>query len=310
MQFKLTEAAFEGFRLIRREPRTVAIWAVASLVAGVALTAAMIGSGFGRFMGMSAQGTMTPEAIMGFLAGEAIAIGGSVMIASIMGAAVYRAILRPAEAPLTRLRLGGDELRLMGLSIIFAIVFTLLLIGMIIPVALLGAAVGLGSGMAQGGESEKGVAVMLLVSLLGYLLVFVALAFFAVRFSLAGVQTFAEGRLRVFDSWRLTKGRFWRLLGCYGLTVALMAPLYMVMIVVYLATSFAFAGGDFGRAMSEISRPDMTSLGAYFNPARVVYLVLAGALGGVLNAVMYAPAAAIYRDIADKRPENQAEVFS
>ena len=42
------------------------------------------------------------------------------------------------------------------------------------------------------------------------------------RFSLAGVMTSAERRQRVSDSWRLTKGRFWRLLGCYGLAVVLM----------------------------------------------------------------------------------------
>lgn len=143
MQFKVTEAAFEGFRLVRREPRTIAIWAVFSLIASVALVAAMIASGFGRFMGGAAKGvTMTPEALTGFLVGELIAIGGAILIASIMGAAVYRAILRPAEAPLTRLRLGGDELRLVLLSVIMALVFTGLLIAMVIPVALLGVAIG------------------------------------------------------------------------------------------------------------------------------------------------------------------------
>jgi hypothetical protein len=123
-------------------------------------------------------------------------------------------------------------------------------------------------------------------------------------------MTFAERRLRVFESWRLTKGRFWRLLGCYGLAVVLMLPIYMVMMTLYFAVTFAFSGGDVGRAMGEIAQPDMTSVAAYFNPARIVYLVLAGAMGGVLNAVMYAPAAAVYREIAETRPENQAEVFS
>ncbi|HWU15565.1 MAG TPA: hypothetical protein VN157_16325 [Caulobacter sp.] len=310
MQFKVTEAAFEGFRLIRREPRTIAIWAVFSVVAGAALTAAMIASGFGRFMGTSAQGTMTPEALAGFAIGEAVAIGGAILIASIMGAGVYRAILRPAESPLTRLRLGGDELRLVLLSLIMGLVFTGLMIAMVIPLAILGAAIG-GLAGQGGGEPHTGAMVgIVLVVLLGYLLVFAGLVFFAVRFSLAGVMTFAERRLRVFDSWRLTKGRFWRLLGCYGLAVVLMLPIYMVMMTLYFGVTFAFSGGDVGRAMGEIAQPDMTSIAAYFNPARVIYLLLAGAMGGVLNAVTYAPAAAVYREIADTRPENQAEVFS
>lgn len=313
MQFKVTEAAFEGFRLVRREPRTIAIWAVFSLVASVALVAAMIASGFGRFMGGAAKGaTMTPEALTGFLVGELIAIGGAILIASIMGAAVYRAILRPAEAPLTRLRLGGDELRLVLLSVIMGVVFTGLTVALVIPVGLLGVAIGAGANLGQAGAEPNAGAMagIVLVVLLGYLLVIAGLVFFAVRLSLAGVMTFAERRLRVFESWRLTKGRFWRLLGCYGLTVVLMLPIYMVMMTLYFAITFAFSGGDVGRAMSEIAQPEMTSLAAYLSPARIVYLVLAGAMGGVLNAVMYAPAAAVYRQIADTRPENQAEVFS
>lgn len=312
MQFKVTEAAFEGFRLIRREPRTIAIWAVFSLVASAALISAMIASGFGRFMSASTKGTMAPEALTGFFVGELIAIGGGLLIASIMGAAVYRAILRPAESPLTRLRLGGDELRLVLLSVIMGVVFTVLTIALAIPVGLLGVAIGVGANLGQAGaEPNTGAMVgIVLVVLLGYLLVIAGLVFFAVRLSLAGVMTFAERRLRVFESWRLTKGRFWRLLGCYGLAVVLMLPIYMVMMTLYFAVTFAFSGGDVGRAMGEIAQPDMTSVAAYFNPARIVYLVLAGAMGGVLNAVMYAPAAAVYREIAETRPENQAEVFS
>jgi hypothetical protein len=314
MQFKVTEAAFEGFRLVRREPRTIAIWAVFSLVASVALMAAMIASGFGRFMGGAAKGApMTSEALTGFLVGELIAIGGAILIASIMGAAVYRAILRPAEAPLTRLRLRGDELRLVLLSLIMGVVFTVLTIALVIPVVLVGTAIGVAGAMGGHGGAEPNAGAMagiVLVVLLGYLLVIAGLVFFAVRLSLAGVMTFAERRLRVFESWRLTKGRFWRLLGCYGLAVVLMLPIYMVMMTLYFAITFAFSGGDVGRAMSEIAQPEMTSLAAYFSPARIVYFVLAGAMGGVLNAVMYAPAAAIYREIADTRPENQAEVFS
>ena len=156
MQFKVTEAAFEGFRLVRREPRTIAIWAVFSLVASVALVAAMITAGFGRFMGGAAAGaTMTPEALTGFLVGELIAIGGAILIAAIMGAGVYRAILRPAESPLTRLRLGGDELRLVLLSVIMGVVFTLLTVALAIPVGLLGVAIGVGASLGQAGAEPN-----------------------------------------------------------------------------------------------------------------------------------------------------------
>ncbi|KQZ03256.1 hypothetical protein ASD21_20865 [Caulobacter sp. Root1455] len=309
MQFKVTEAAFAGFRLIRREPRTIAIWAVFNLVAGMALTAAMIQSGFGRFMSASKTGTMSPDLMVGLLIGEGVAIVGTILIASVMGAAVYRAILRPTEAPLTRLRFGGDELRLILLSVIMGLLFAVLSMALFIPVAIVGVAIAAGSGFGHG-ESVGATAGVVLVTLLGYLLVLIGLVYFAVRLSLAGVMTFAERRLRVFESWRLTKGRFWPLLGAYGLAVALMIPIYLVMTTLYFGVSVAFAGGDFSRAASEVFQPDMTTLAAYFSPARIAYLVFGGAVGGVLTAVTYAPAAAVYRDIAETRPENQAEVFS
>jgi hypothetical protein len=309
MQFKVTEAAFAGFRLIRREPRTVAIWAVFNLVAGVALTAAMIASGFGRFMSGSQSGAMSAELMIGFFIGEGVAIVGTILIASVMGAAVYRAILRPTEAPLTRLRVGGDELRLVLLSVIMCLLFFVLTIVLIIPVAILGVAIAAGSGFSHGGTAGA-TAGVILVTLLGYLLVLIGLVYFSVRLSLAGVMTFAERRLRVFESWRLTKGRFWPLLGSYGLAVILMIPIYTVMMALYFGATFAFSGGDAASTMGQIARPDMTTVAAYFSPARTIYLVVAGALSGVLSAVTYAPAAAVYHDIAGARPENQAEVFS
>lgn len=310
MQFKATEAAFEGFRLIRREPRTIAIWAIFNVVASAVLVVAMIQFGFGRFMDASAQGTMTPDMLTSFLIGEGVAILGMILIASIMGAAVYRAILRPDEAPLTRIRFGGDEMRLILLSVIMGVLFTVLLVAMVIPLAIVGVAIAAGSAVGQGDLDAGAMLGVILVTLAGYVLVLAGLVYFAVRFSLAGVMTFTERRLRVFESWRLTKGRFWRLLGCYGLAVVLMAPIYAVMMALYLAVAVAFSGGDFARATAEAFRPDMTSLAAYFSPVRVIYLVLGGAVGGVLTAVAYAPAAAVYRGVADTRPENQAEVFS
>jgi hypothetical protein len=309
MDFKVTDAAYEGFRLVRREPKVIAVWALVSLALGVALSAAMAMSGFGRFMSGPQAGTMTPEVLTGFLAGEGVAIVGAVVIASVMGAAVYRAILRPDEAPATRLRLGGDELRLMLLSVIMGLVFLALTIALMIPIILVAVAVGIGS-QSHGEPGAGAVVGVVLGVLVGYLVLLAGLVFFAVRLSLAGVMTFAERRLRVFDSWRLTRGRFWKLLGCYLLTLLLIIPLYLVMLTVYGGVTFAFMGGDAGRTISEIARPDFSSVASYFSPARTIYLVLVSGLGAVINAVTYAPAAVVYRSLSGAKPEDKAEVFS
>jgi hypothetical protein len=309
MDFKVTDAAYEGFRLVRREPKVIAVWALVTLAFGAIFSAAMAMSGFGRFMSGPQAGTMTPEVLTGFLAGEGVAVVGAIVITSVMGAGVYRAILRPDEAPATRLRIGGDELRLMLLSVIMGLVFAGLTIALMIPMVLVGVAVGV-AGLSHGEPGAGAMIGVVLVVMVSYLALLAGLVFFAVRLSLAGVMTFAERRLRVFESWRLTKGRFWKLLGCYLLVILLMIPVYLVMLTIYGGVTFAFMGGDAGRTISELARPDFSSVAAYFTPARTLYLVLASGLGAVLNAVMYAPAAVVYRGLSGAGPESKAEVFS
>jgi uncharacterized BrkB/YihY/UPF0761 family membrane protein len=52
------------------------------------------------------------------------------------------------------------------------------------------------------------------------------------RLSLAGPMTFAERRLRVFASWSLSKGVFWRLFGAYTLSFALGAIVLLLMLLI------------------------------------------------------------------------------
>ncbi|MBO9709762.1 MAG: hypothetical protein J7521_16285 [Caulobacter sp.] len=310
MTFKATEAAFEGFRLIRREPKTIAAWAVAALVLGVALALGMIATGFGGVLEAPTPESMTPQWWGKLLAFEGVAILGTLVTTSIMGAAVYRAVLRPEEAPRTRLRLGPDELRLTLLSVIMAVIFTVLSVLLMIPVGVIIVAIAAGSGGFQSSPDSGATLGVIAAVLLAYLLLLLGLSFFAVRLSLAGALTFAERRLNVFGSWRLTKGKFWKLLGCYLLVLVMLIPFYMVMMAVYGGVTFAFSGGDLGRAMSEISRPDLSSIKGYFNASRTVYLVVVSIFSGAMYAVMFAPAAAIYRDLAGQGPESKADVFS
>jgi hypothetical protein len=62
--------------------------------------------------------------------------------------------------------------------------------------------------------------------------VFCAAVTVLTRLSLAGPMTFAERRLRVFASWSLSKGVFWRLFGAYTLSFALGAIVLLLMLLI------------------------------------------------------------------------------
>jgi hypothetical protein len=79
----------------------------------------------------------------------------------------------------------------------------------------------------------------------------------AVRLSLAPPLTFATGRIDLFGSWALTRGRAGRILGAYALTLALVALVYFLSALVVAAVGAVLAGGDL---QTVDKTPDATSL--------------------------------------------------
>jgi len=123
------------------------------------------------------------------------------------------------------------------------------------------------------------------------------LLYVAVRLSLAPAITFSERRLAVFDSWKLTHGQFWRLMGAYGLAVfGIMAIAALVLILFVVLTAIAL-GGDLQKA-SLIFRPDQSSMTAYFSPVMILYLVVAAWVSALYYAVVIAPAGVAYRELS------------
>ena len=64
-----------------------------------------------------------------------------------------------------------------------------------------------------------------------------------VRLSLAAPATCAQGRLIVLQSWSMTKGQFWRLLGSYVLAFAIGAVVFVVSLVSMIVV-FGISAGD------------------------------------------------------------------
>jgi hypothetical protein len=222
-----------GFRLLRERTTAVGVWMLLYLVAmaGSGLAMRPFASMWAGAMGSDPQvaiAQMAPMLQWFFLLELALLILFIVLVA-----APVRAVLRPEEPGFFYLRLGMDELRLFGVTILFLVLFyAAMLLGMI-PIALLVAAGALIAGVA-------GAVVIMIVAMLVY---FGALIWLQVRFSLIFPLTVLRRRIIIGESWRLTRGRFWTLFGAY-----------LVIVVIVFAAGAVLMAISYGPYLSGMMR--------------------------------------------------------
>ena len=298
MAFSASEAAVEGFRIARREPRTILGWSLFQLVFAIAMTAATL-----PFMRPLAalQSLQTPgarpttaqlsavlEPVLGFL-GAVIPL--ELVLFSVLGAAVFRAVLRPHEKGLARLKLGGDELRMAILWIELG--FLLWVVGAVVMVSVaIVASVIVTVLKAPIGEG-------LVTAAVCYLAVLAVMVWLSVRLSLAAPLTFATRKVQLFAAWKLTRGRFWPLFGCYLLSFIFMAIVMFAMLSVVALVALALSGGSMPLAAKSLGDPDYASFAAYLTPVRIIQLLLNALAGGLYWGVAFAPAAVAYREFGN-----------
>ena len=311
MAFSASESAFEGFRIIRREPKTLLIWAVVLIAFDLIAVSVMLpwlrsaATGFGITPGAPAN-----PAALGAMMGQVgllylIGIPLFLLITSVFGAGIYRAVLRPEEKGFGRLRLGADELRLAGVTVLVGLLF----LGVSIAIGIVAAILGAGMVMATG-RTGGAAGIGLLLVLVLYVAVLAGFAWVAVRLSFAAPMTFATRKIHVFSAWKLTKGRFWPLLGCYLLALVFVILVGLVDAAVSAVLAFGLSGGSLSRAATGVMRPDYASLVTLFTPLYIMRLIVGGAFGSVMWTVMGAAPASAYREIAGPKPEDQAAAFS
>jgi len=130
-----------------------------------------------------------------------------------------------------------------------------------------------------------------LVAVLATLGAICAAIFVLVRLSLASAQTFATGKVNLFGSWALTRGRFWPIFGTYVLAFAFACVVLVLGFVVSFAAAALVGGGD---AITKMMRPDLTSLTALFSPAMLVRTAVNAVIAAMVLPVLLTPPAAIY----------------
>lgn len=303
MAFSATDAVFEGFRVVRRQPLTLVWWSL-FYMAVMALAMAVVGGSLLQLVGaaetLEAAGTPSPEDFMPllqiYMSIFVVVLPLSLAAAAVVYTAVSRAVLRPSEGRFGYMRFGMDELRVLAVTVVLGLLFMALAGTMFTLVGVIG-------GMATALEAPW----LWLVAVLAGLAALAALIWLAVRLSLAVPITVGERRIALFDSFRLTKGRFWPLLGMavlagvLSLVVGLLGSLVM--------TPFQLLTGGLTDLASLEGADPVTLLQAGW-PVILVWIVTNAIVSALQVAVVYAPFSAAYRDIAGVSDPAVAENFA
>lgn len=304
--FSIGEAALVGFRLTRERPRAVAVWAVLNLIFNLAAVMVLVGVGGPAMMALqttpgeaAAQDpTATLELINQLLPAYGLMLFLWLGFSAVTAAAATRAVQRPDEAAMGYVRLGAEEARVLlvmaaiGLILACAYIGSSLVMGLLLGVVI--GATGGGGGTAAAASMAV---VLVPVVLLGLLWLWT-------RFSLAVPMTMARGRVDVFGSWALTRGRSGKIFLTYFVAFALYLLVAMLGLAIFLGVGAVVSGS--ASPMEAVMAADMSSIGAYFNVLTVTYAVVMSGIGALGMAIILCPPAAIYAALAGDRAH---EVF-
>jgi len=264
--FSPSDAALEGFKVLRGHWRAVAGWSLFNVVALVALGIVGAVVAFGAEASASAGAVRFSPVLGGLLASL-----GEAFVTAIIAGGLFRVMLRPEEPSWMHLRIGADEVRILMVWMVLSVA-AFLLVG--VCAALLTAGRSLGP-----------------LGALAAALVAVALAtWLSLRLSLSAVASFAEKKLAFATSWKLTRGRGWRLLGMAVLsaTVTLLIAV-VVALAVLLVMAFSVGLGGVMEAM-------FSAEGGEAHPGvRIAGFVVELVLFPAFSVLLLAPWVAAYR---------------
>jgi len=281
--FTWSQAVLEGLGVLRREPRVLLTWSLAGLVFTVAQQVMAVNADIFRKVNPA---SLTAPLLN--LAGGVIAIGAL----AIFSAAAYRAVLLPQDRTRARMRLGREELRL---ALVWLVQGLLLLVPLLVVMVVV---------VVTARTVEKAPIGSSLVDLAVILGAVVASGLLLARLSVAGPMSVMEGRWSLPAAWRLTRGRTWKIASVHLCVALVVGAIYWAARVLYGLVVHAL-GGQF--SIEEAS--GATSVAAMFQPETLIFTLISAVLGAAGAAVLYAPAAVIYRDLKGLTPDDQASVF-
>lgn len=289
--------AFEGFRIIREKPSRLLPWGLLTLL-GFTASALIMWTLAGSAMGELEQAATGNDqaALLAAYAkigpAYALAFPINMLIQVVIACAIFRVVLHDAPLSLGGLRLGMDEVRQIGVTILFCIIFFLIYLAAVLPGIIIGASFS----AILGGPSTPAGMVGVFLGLIPTLL---AIFYIGSRLSLCFVQSFDQKRINLFGSWALTKGHAGTMMLGYFLALATATIVFVLCLGIFAALAIAASGGDTHAytRMLDSARQGIQGLG---NPVTVAYLFVSnGVVAPLLMAISFGAPAAAYKRLAN-----------
>ncbi len=278
-------AAFEGLRVMRREPKASLAWMVLWLMA-LAVSAVVIALGEPVVVSSRAAARSLHQISRQFGSYGFILVSLFLVVWAMTTVATFRAVLAPGQRRAFYLRLGADEVRL-GVMTVSA-VGVLLVIGGVPALLLIALA---GPIMRAAPELARQIASLGTVITVGLDV------WLGVRLSLIAVETFDERRFHLSAYWPLARGRFWYLTASYGICFLILFALLIL---------FGLAGLALGAAQAAIGLPygdDLLRRATLLGLAGLLALLTAGFL--VVSTTLFCACQAYaYREIVKSLPQD------
>jgi hypothetical protein len=268
--FSASDAALEGFQVIRSQWRVVLGWCLFSLISFVGLVAVAFIAIAAATLAVSTR--EQADAAGGVVGGLVLGLGG-VSIQWVLVTALYRMTLRPQLAPgFFHLRFSKVEGRLIVLWLTLLAVFCAMVFAASILVLWL----------LKFSPWAGFVATLAIAAVMIWL---------ALRTSLAGPANFDTGRFGLADSWRLTRGRVWPL---FGMALLALCLLLLIALVVFILTAVVQAAIGGFHTFAPVSLSDPQALAE--RPGAYVFGLIAELVIAPLYLVIaQAPLAAAYQ---------------
>ncbi len=309
-QIDIGDAAMTGVRLTFRKPLTVLTWG-ALPVGYMVLILFLFGRSFiSAVAALAASGNAAnpdPQLIVGMIGSVLGLISmmflGFLVIAPVVTAAAIRAVMEPSSGSFAYLRLGGQELWILGVSIVLYLIIVVVSVVVNIPFLILSLAFafqGAGGGLANPGGFAQMISGTIGIRLIGQLVTVAVQIWLWCRLAPGVVMTFKERQFRLFESWNLTKGHSWNIflsmLLVYVILIGLGIVAYIIIGGVAFGTIFT-APGLMTHPQTFFSRPVGDWIGI-FGPTLAISALLFVVLEGLSLAMRWGTVARIYGDLA------------